>query len=71
MPRTAQLTSDRIQDALYGFTRSQILFTALDLDVFTHVAQGDDTVEALTAALGVDQRGLSILMDGLIGIGFL
>ena len=71
MPRTIQLTSDRIQDALYGFTRSQILFTGLDLDIFTHIAQGLDTQDALASALDVDARGLSILLDGLIGVGFL
>jgi len=71
MPKTAQLTSERIQDALYGFTRSQILFAALDIDVFTHIAQGEETLDALTEALDVDRRGLRILLDGLVGIGFL
>lgn len=65
------VTSDRIQYALYGFTRSQILFTALDLDVFTHLAQGHDTLDKLLDAVTADERGLRILLDGLIGIGFL
>ncbi len=64
-------TSDRIQDALYGFTRSQMLFTALDLDIFSHMTRGDNTVEKLTAAIGADKRGLRIFLDGLVGIGFL
>lgn len=65
------VNSDRIQDTLYAFTRSQILFTALDLDVFTHVAAGADTQAALQLRLNVAPRGLGMLLNGLVGIGFL
>lgn len=65
------ITSDRIQDALYGFARSQLLYTAIDLDLFTCIAKGADTVEILTEQLEVDPRGLRIFLDGLVGIGFL
>lgn len=70
------MTSDRIQDALYGFTRSQILFTALDLRIFTFVHGGSTSIEGLLSALSsegryVSLRGLSLLLDGLVGIGFL
>lgn len=72
---TAQLqkdiTSDRIQDTLYAFTRSQILFTAIDLDLFTHIAQGCDQLEPLMKRLDLSERGLRILLNGLVGIGFL
>ncbi len=64
-------TSDRIQDALYAFTRSQILFSAIDLDIFTSIARGHDTLEALQKATGLSQRGLRMLLNGLVGIGFL
>lgn len=65
------VTSDRIQDALYGFARSQLMFTAIDMDLFTAITQGADTVEILTEQLEVDPRSLKIFMDGLVGIGFL
>lgn len=73
---TQLMTSDRIQDALYGFTRSQILFSALDLRIFTFVHGGANSIEGLLAALSaegnyVSLRGLSLLLDGLVGIGFL
>jgi ubiquinone/menaquinone biosynthesis C-methylase UbiE len=64
-------TSDRIQDALYGFARSQMLFTALDLDLFSTIAHGGDRVELLADQLEVDPRALRIFLDGLVGIGFL
>ncbi len=65
------LTSDRIQDTLYAFTRSQILFAAIDLDLFSHVAGGANTLSALLDTLDLDERGLRILLNGLVGIGFL
>lgn len=65
------VTSDRIQDALYAFTRSQILFAAIDLDLFTCIAQGYNTLEALQDQLNLDARGLRLLLNGLVGIGFL
>jgi ubiquinone/menaquinone biosynthesis C-methylase UbiE len=68
---SAAITSDRIQDTLYAFTRSQLLFTAIDLDLFSCVAKGVDTLEALQAQLNLDERGLRILLNGLVGIGFL
>lgn len=65
------VTSDRIQDTLYAFTRSQILFAAIDLDLFTLIAQGHTTLNALQEQLNLDERGLRLLLNGLVGIGFL
>jgi ubiquinone/menaquinone biosynthesis C-methylase UbiE len=66
-----QVTSDRIQDNLYAFMRSQILFSALDLDIFSLIHAGHKTPEALLGVLETDERGLRILLNGLVGIGFL
>jgi ubiquinone/menaquinone biosynthesis C-methylase UbiE len=72
MSTTVQnITSDRIQDTLYAFTHSQILFTAIDLDIFCCIAEGLDTLAALQNRLDVSERGLRILLNGLVGIGFL
>ena len=65
------ITSDRLQDALYGFARSQLLFTAIDLDVFSVIDRGLNTLEALSQELELDPRGARIFLDGLVGIGFL
>jgi len=65
------LTSDRIQDTLYGFTRSKLVFSAIDLDIFTHIAHGKNTLTALLTVLNADSRALRIFLDGLVGIGFL
>lgn len=65
------VTSDRLQDTLYAFMRSQILFTAIDLDIFSHIAAGANTFPALYDRLRLDERGLRILLNGLVGIGFI
>jgi len=69
-------TSDRIQDALYGFTRSQILFSGIDLAIFTRIARGQNTLPKLLEGFQADgdeltERGLRLLLDGLVGVGFL
>ncbi len=68
---TAPISSDRIQDAIYGFTRSRLLFTAVDLLLFTHIYEGNNTVEQLAPLLEADERALRMFMDGLVGTGFL
>lgn len=70
-PFQTQLTSDRIQDTLYAFTKSQILFTAIDLDIFTQIAQGYNQLGQLQEKLKLNERGLRLLLNGLVGIGFL
>jgi ubiquinone/menaquinone biosynthesis C-methylase UbiE len=69
-------TSERIQDALYGFTRSQLVFAAVSLDVFTMVDEGHKTMGQMLRALEaagkpVDLRAIRIFLDGLVGVGFL
>lgn len=66
-----QLTSDRIQDTLYAYTRSQILFTAIDLDIFSPISAGVNRFGLLQERLNLDERGLRLLLNGLVGIGFL
>lgn len=71
LPLHKNITSDRIQDTLYAFTRSQILFTAIDLDLFSAIAKGYDRLEVLVEHLDLSIRGLRMLLNGLVGIGFL
>lgn len=70
-PARESTTSDRIQDTLYGFARSQLIFSALELNLFTAIEQGYQTVELLSGHLSLEPRALRIFMDGLVGIGFL
>ncbi|MFO0982642.1 MAG: methyltransferase [Planctomycetota bacterium] len=62
---------DRIMQLTWGFAPPQILNTALELDVFTHVAAGRNSPGALQQATGAAPRGLDMLLDALVALGFL
>ena len=77
----AAVSSERIQTLVYGFARSQLLFTALELGLFDAIGSLQQAATLPTAAaIGstltqqgrrTDSRALTILLDGLIGIGLL
>ena len=45
----------RLQHLARAYTQSSVLFAALDLELFTHVAAGIDTVESLARAMAVTE----------------
>jgi ubiquinone/menaquinone biosynthesis C-methylase UbiE len=65
------MTPERIETALYGFMRSQLLITAVELDVFTPLAERPMTLPALAATLNLPERSLGMLLDGLVGLQWL
>jgi ubiquinone/menaquinone biosynthesis C-methylase UbiE len=58
-------------DALTAYQRSMALKGAIDLELFTHIADGVATAPALAAKLGASERGVRILCDYLTIHGFL
>lgn len=58
-----------LASAFYG---SSILFSGLELDIFTAIARTETpTLEALTDACHADKRGLRLLLDASVAIGLL
>jgi ubiquinone/menaquinone biosynthesis C-methylase UbiE len=57
-----------LMDTAWGFTRTQILKTGVELDVFTQIEQGHTTVPALARAIGASERGVRILLNALVGL---
>lgn len=58
-----------LASAFYG---SSILFSALELNLFTLIAQTPEaTLDALIAKTATDKRGLRLLLDGAVAIGLL
>ena len=53
----------------YGFMASKTLFSALEFDVFTHIARGADSTRALAAATGVAENRLLALLASLKSLG--
>jgi 3-hydroxy-5-methyl-1-naphthoate 3-O-methyltransferase len=64
-------TPERIMQLAFGFAPGQAVTTALDLGLFTHVAEGKTTREALERATGASSRGLGMLLNAMVGLGFL
>ncbi|MBS1833739.1 MAG: methyltransferase type 12, partial [Acidobacteria bacterium] len=61
----------RIFDTLRGMQQAEALKAALELGVFTAIAKGSNTVEALAGACRASERGIRILADYLTIDGFL
>lgn len=54
-----------------AFQRTEALKAAVELELFTHLANGNTTVEKLAGVCGANPRGVRILADYLVIIGFL
>lgn len=57
--------------SLTGYQRTGAVKAAIDLDLFTAIAEGHDTAPALARRLAAAERGVRILCDSLVVIGFL
>lgn len=62
---------DAFRDAISTYRLPRILFTALDLDLFTVMGTRAWTIPALAKQLHVSERGLDILCRNLAGAGVL
>lgn len=60
-----------ILHTLTGYQRSAALKAAIELDLFTAIAEGVEDIEGLAARLNASRRGVRILCDYLVASGFL
>ena len=60
-----------VLDTVNAFQRTEALKAAVELDLFTHLADGPSTAAELAAACGAAPRGVRILADYLTILGFL
>ena len=60
----------KLASAYYG---SAVLFAALEVDLFTRIAEAEKGADAATLAMrtGLDARGLRLLLDACVAIGLL
>lgn len=61
----------RFFDAVLSFHRTAALRTGMELDLFTLISAGADTAEALAVRANASERGIRILCDFLVVMGFL
>jgi ubiquinone/menaquinone biosynthesis C-methylase UbiE len=66
------MNPERITRMASAFYESCVLFAASDLGVFSELAKrGDAGADELAAALGVDGRGLTLLLDACVAVDLL
>ncbi|MFL6231484.1 MAG: methyltransferase domain-containing protein [Pyrinomonadaceae bacterium] len=70
-PHAGQPTPERIFQSLLGHQMTAAMHAAIELDIFTAIAEGDDTAAKIAARCRVAERGARILCDYLTVAGFL
>ncbi len=76
MPRRATRVDDFpnrdvLDDIAFGLRKATVLKAAVELEIFTRIAEGHRTVPALARINGLNERGVRILLDGLVFEGLL
>ncbi|GJQ14909.1 hypothetical protein GpartN1_g6700.t1 [Galdieria partita] len=61
----------QINRIIHGYTTSRTLMTAIQLSIFTHIAQGNHSVEQVAQAADASPRAVNKLLDALVGMEFL
>jgi 2-polyprenyl-3-methyl-5-hydroxy-6-metoxy-1,4-benzoquinol methylase len=69
--RTAPPNPSLIFETLTAHQRTGALKAAIELDIFTAIGEGDDSIPALAKLTGGSERGIRILCDNLVIIGLL
>src|SRR5215470_6685754 len=65
------VSPQHILEVCFGFFSSKVLFSAVELGLFTELGDSSKTAEELRAALGLHARAVPDLPDALVALGFL
>jgi ubiquinone/menaquinone biosynthesis C-methylase UbiE len=74
MPQAAQqidVTPERIIQDLWAARNAQALMAGTELNFFTHIKNGKQTVKEIARAAKASERGTRRLLDALVGLGYL
>jgi hypothetical protein len=69
--KSEPLTPQRIMEMVWDFARPMIAEAALHLGVFDAMSQGARTVAQISKRTNASTRGITALLDGLVGIGLI
>jgi 2-polyprenyl-3-methyl-5-hydroxy-6-metoxy-1,4-benzoquinol methylase len=58
-----------LDDIALGLSRASVLQAALELNVFTHIANGYTSAPALCRQTGATERGMRVLLEALMALG--
>jgi 2-polyprenyl-3-methyl-5-hydroxy-6-metoxy-1,4-benzoquinol methylase/predicted transcriptional regulator len=69
--KSVELQPELIQNIHWSLARYQVLLSAMELDVFSLIHEGNSTIEKITRPLGSNHRAVRIFLDALVGMGLL
>src|SRR6476660_4867021 len=74
-PTTSEPAPDLKPDAIlqiaFGFAGAKVLFSAVELELFTHLAQRPMNAESIVTRLGLNPRGARDFLDALVAMNLL
>jgi hypothetical protein len=70
-PHTQAVSPGIVFDTLQAYQRSVALRGAIDLDLFTAIADGNKSLSAIAARIKASEKGTRVLCDYLTMLGFL
>ena len=71
MPNPESPSLELVWSTFTGYQRTAAMRAAIDLDVFTEIAGGATTIDALATRCKAAPRGLAALLNHLVMDGFL
>ena len=66
-----QPSADRIEQVAFGFMKSKLLFSAIELGLFTELAKGPQDAEGILERLELHPRSVHDFLDALVVLGML
>ncbi|MFO1462292.1 MAG: class I SAM-dependent methyltransferase [bacterium] len=69
--KSLEIQPELIQNLHWGFVKTQVLASALEVDVFSSIHAGNNTVEKIARGTGLPLRSTRMLLDALVGMGLL
>ena len=66
-----ETTPEKIFEISFSFAPNRVLVAGVDLEIFTHIANGKHTAKEIAEASSASQRGMEMLLNSLTGLGFL
>jgi ubiquinone/menaquinone biosynthesis C-methylase UbiE len=64
-------TPEKIFETFFAFASTRVFVTGIDLEVFTHIANGRHTSVEIAKAASSSPRGMEILLNSLAGLNFI
>ncbi|HTH51403.1 MAG TPA: class I SAM-dependent methyltransferase, partial [Pyrinomonadaceae bacterium] len=65
------VTPDLFWETMTGFQKSAVLKSAVELEIFTKIGEGNSTAADIASACNASERGVRIICDSLVTMGFL